>query len=371
MPQKILFVDNSARCFYIFRMPVAKAFKQAGYEVCAMTPLTDEYSRNIEQEGIKYLTYPLKSKFSPIEDIKLLLFLRKQYKKLRPDYIIHYTIKPNIYGSIAAKMNGIPSLAIVPGTGSIFSKKGFISSITAVLYKIAFRFPQKVWVLNQEDKKAFIQRNILQEKRIEILPGEGVDINYFNPQSEYNKKSPFIFLYMGRMLKEKGITYLAEAASILKKRTNEKFEVHLLGLVDGLAKDVISLEQIKKWEKDGTVKYLGSISDVRKEIENSDCVVLPSYYGEGVPRSLMEASAMLRPIITTDNVGCRDVIENGKTGLLCKVKDAEDLSDKMLQIMSLSETELRQMGVCGRNKITNEFDNKIIIKKYMDFIITK
>lgn len=129
------------------------------------------------------------------------------------------------------------------------------------------------------------------------------------------------------------------------------------------------MEQIKEWEKGGVVKYLGSISDVRKEIGNSDCVVLPSYYGEGVPRSLMEASAMQRAIITTDNVGCRDVIEDGKTGFLCKVKDAEDLSDKMFQMMSLNETEIQQMGICGRKKIIAEFDNRIIIKKYMDFII--
>lgn len=369
MSSKILFVDNSARCFYIFRMPVAIAFKQAGYEVQVMTPSIDEYSMNIEKEGIKHILYPLKSKFSPIEDIKLFLFLRKQYKRLKPDYIIHYTIKPNIYGSIAAKINKIPSLAVVPGTGSVFSKGGVISSITTMLYKIAFRFPEKIWVLNQEDKKAFLRKNIVKENKIEILPGEGVDINYFSPQQDYQKKEPFIFLYMGRMLKEKGITYLVEASSILKKKTNEKFEIHLLGLVDGLAKDVISLKQIKEWEKEGVVKYLGSISDVRKEIENSDCVVLPSYYGEGVPRSLMEASALQRAIITTDNVGCRDVIEDKKTGFLCKVKDAEDLSDKMLQMMALSETELRQMGACGRNKVISEFDNEIIIKKYMDFII--
>ncbi len=369
MSSKILFVDNSSRCFYIFRMPVAKAFKQAGYEVYVMTPTPDEYSMKIKKEGIDHISYPLKSKFSPMEDMKLLLFLRKQYKKLQPNYVIHYTIKPNIYGSIAAGINKIPSLAVVPGTGSVFSKKNIISFITTMLYKIAFRFPQKIWVLNQEDKKAFIQKNILKENRIEILLGEGVDINYFFVQNAYKKKSPFVFLYMGRMLKEKGITYLAEASSILKKKTNEKFEVHLLGLVDGLAKDIISLEQIKEWEKGGVVKYLGSISDVRKEIGNSDCVVLPSYYGEGVPRSLMEASAMQRAIITTDNVGCRDVIEDGKTGFLCKVKDAEDLSDKMFQMMSLNETEIQQMGICGRKKIIAEFDNRIIIKKYMDFII--
>lgn len=349
-------------------MPVARALKLAGYEVCVMTPSLDEYSKNIERENMNHVIYPLESKFSPIKDIKLFMFLLDQYKRLKPDYIIHYTIKPNIYGSIAAKINNIPSLAVVPGTGSIFSKKGIVPCITSILYKIAFCFPQKVWVLNKEDRNMFVAKNILKKNKIEILPGEGVDLEYFNTEHEYCKKKPFIFLYMGRMLKEKGIIYLVKASSILKEKVSDEFEIRLLGLVDGLAKDVISLEQIQEWEKCGFVKYLGSVSDVRKEIEVSDCIVLPSYYGEGVPRSLMEASALKRVIITTDNVGCRDVIEDRKTGLLCKPKDAKDLAEKMYQVMLLSEKELKEMGVNGRNKMIDEYDNRIIIKRYMDLI---
>lgn len=370
MPLKILFVDNTARCFYIFRMPVALAFKQAGHEVVVMTPSEDDYSQKIEKEGIRHVIYPLKGKFSPIEDIKLLLFLRKRYKQLSPDYIIHYTIKPNIYGSIAAGINRIPSLAVVPGTGSVFSKRGIVASIVKMLYKVAFHFPNKVWVLNQEDRNAFIKRNIVGNNRIEVLPSEGVDLNYFSPQQDYVKKDPFVFLYMGRMLKEKGITYLAEASSILKKRSDVSFEIHLLGLVDGLAKDVISMDQIREWERQGLVNYLGSLPDVRKEIENSDCVVLPSYYGEGVPRSLMEASALQRVIITTDNVGCKDVVEDGKTGFLCQPKNAEDLAEKMLHVMSLDEKKLCELGLNGRNKIVHEYDDKIIIKRYIDLVQT-
>lgn len=371
MSLKILFVDNTARCFYIFRMPVAQAFKQAGYDVIVMTPSEDEYSRNIEKAGIRHMIYPLKGKFSPVEDIKLLIFFWKQYKKLSPDYIIHYTIKPNIYGSIAAGINEIPSLAVVPGTGSVFSEKGVVSSIVKILYKVAFHFPSKIWVLNQEDKNAFIKKKIVKSNRIEVLPGEGVDLTYFSPQQDYVKKAPFVFLYMGRMLKEKGVIYLAEASSLLRKKSEMNFEIHLLGLVDGLTKDVISMEQIKEWERKGWVNYLGSLPDVRKEIENSDCIVLPSYYGEGVPRSLMEASALQRVIITTDNVGCKDVIEDGETGFLCQPKSAEDLAKKMFYVMSLDETRLRELGVNGRNKVIREFDNKIIVEKYMNLVQTQ
>lgn len=371
MALKILFVDNTARCFYIFRMPVAQAFKQAGYEVIVMTPSEDEYSRNIEKEGIRHMIYPLKGKFSPIEDIKLLICLWRKYKKIRPDYIIHYTIKPNIYGSIAAGINKIPSLAVVPGTGSVFSEKGVVSFIVKMLYKVAFHFSSKIWVLNQEDRNTFIKKNIVEDNKIEVLPGEGVDLDYFAPKQDYVKKAPFVFLYMGRMLKEKGVIYLVEASSLLRKKSKMNFEIHLLGLVDGLSKDVISMEQIKEWERRGVVNYLGSLPDVRKEIENSDCIVLPSYYGEGVPRSLMEASALQRVIITTDNVGCKDVIEDGKTGFLCRPKSVEDLAKKMLYVMLLDENRLRELGVNGRNKVICEFDNKIIVEKYMDLVQTQ
>lgn len=365
MSSKILFVDNSSRCFYIFRMPVAKAFKQAGYEVCVMTPLTDEYSQNIEREGIKHVTYPLKSKFSPMEDMKLLLFLRKQYKKLKPDYIIHYTIKPNIYGSIAARINKIPSLAVVPGTGSVFSKKGLVSSISAILYKIAFRFPQKIWVLNRDDRQSFLQKRIVKPEKIEILPGEGVNTNYFKANAEYHKHVPFVFLYMGRMLREKGVEHIAEAVRMLHRKGIRNFEVRLLGLVDGLSKDVISEKEIRQWESEKLVRFLGSVADVRPDIEAADCVLLPTFYGEGVPRSLMEACAMERMILATDNVGCRDIVQDGCNGVLCKPKSVEDLALKMERVLSMPEQEIKSMGMNGRKKVIAEFDERKIVECYL------
>ncbi len=364
---KILFVDNSTRCFCIFRLPVAKAFQALGYKVYVASPAPYEYFREeIEKCNIHHIPYDIGAKFSIVDDLKLCSTLYKIYNEINPQFVVHYTIKPNIYGSIAAKLLKIKSLAVVPGTGSVFQKRGVVSKIVELLYHFAFQFPQKVWVLNNDDLNAFMQRRIISKNRIEILPGEGVNSQYFNSTTIYKKNKKFVFLYMGRMLREKGVEYLANASAMLKNRGINSFEVHLLGLVDGLSNDVISEAEIRDWESKGIVKYLGSVPDVRKNIEAADCIILPSFYGEGVPRSLMEASSMKRAILTTDNVGCRDIVENGINGILCKSQDVEDLALKMLYMINLPESELRQMGENGRNIVLSKFEESVIINRYIE-----
>ena len=367
--KKIFFVDNSIRCFCLFRLSAAKAFKQIGYEIWVLTPESESiYINLILNEGIKHLSYKMSSKFSPIQDIKLLLLFRNLYKRLKPDYIFHYTIKPNIYGTLAAKLCSIPSVAIVPGTGSVFQNKGIISYVVVLLCRFAFKFPDKIWVLNKDDYKAFLSNNIVRLDKIEILPSEGIDLNYYKSNEIYCKHKPFVFLYMGRMLKEKGLEYIIEAAKLLRSRGHFDFEIHLLGLTDGLSKDVIPIETIKIWEKEKYIKFLGSVLDVRNNIEQSDCVLLPTFYGEGAPRSLMEACAMERIVIATDNVGCRDIVDDGINGFFCKVKDKNDLADKMEYVLLMPETDVKKMGINGKLKMQQEFEETIIINKYLSHI---
>lgn len=365
--KRILFVDNSTRCFYIFRLPVARAFKALGYDVYVASPAPFEYyKKEIEKNKIHHIPYEIGAKFSIIEDIKLCTSLFRLYKEVNPDFVVHYTIKPNIYGSIAAKLLKIKSLAIVPGTGSVFQEKGIVSKIVELLYHFAFKFPQKVWVLNNDDLQAFLQRRIISHNRIEILHSEGVNSDYYNTNSDYKKNETFVFLYMGRLLREKGIEYLANASALLKNRGIVSFEVQLLGLIDGLSNDVITETEIRDWESKNIIKYLGSVSDVRNNIEASDCVILPTFYGEGIPRSLMEASSMKRAILTTDNVGCRDIVENGVNGIMCKSQDVDDLAAKMLYMMELPEYELKKMGENGRNIILTKFEESVIVDKYIN-----
>lgn len=368
MSKKILFVDNSTRCFCIFRLSVAKAFVTQGYEAYVMSPAPyEEYVERIQEVGITHIPYEMGVKFSALGDLKLLFLYWNVYKQLRPDYVVHYTIKPNIYGSLAAKVNKIPSLAVVPGTGSVFQNSGIISRIVWLLYKCAFKYPQKVWVLNEDDYRAFLLKKIVSKERLVILPGEGVDINIFS-YKEYRRNNPFIFSYMGRMLREKGVELIAKAVKLLHQKGISNFEVRLLGLVDGLSKDVISEEEIRKWEKEGLVHFLGSVSDVRPNIEEADCILLPTFYGEGVPRSLMEACAMGRMVLATDNVGCRDVIQDGYNGVLCKPKDIEHLAFKMEMILNMPEWKIKDMGLNGRKKMIAEFAESKIVKRYLEEI---
>lgn len=367
MNKSIFFVDNSTRCFCIFRLAVAKAFIDIGYKVYVMSPPPYEYySEKIKEIGAIHIPYTMDGKFSPLGDLKLLIKYWYIYKKYKPDFVIHYTIKPNIYGSIAAKMNSIPSVSVVPGTGSVFQKKGGVSRIVLRLYKLSFKYPRKVWVLNEDDYKAFLSNNIVEKERLDILPGEGIDTTYYKSISIYKRHSPFVFLYMGRMLREKGVEYIAQASKRLRKKGISNFEIHLLGLVDGLSKDVISMEEIKEWEKEGLVRFLGSVSDVRMNIESADCILLPTFYGEGVPRSLMEACAMERAVLASNNVGCRDVVENLYNGILCKSQDVDDLADKMEYMMLLSEEQLNTMGKNGRTKVEKYFREEVIIQRYLE-----
>lgn len=365
MSKKILFVDNSTRCFCIFRLPIAKAFIACGYEVFVMSPEPYEYYVDrITETGAIHIPYKIGSKFSLIGDFKLLVGFWKKYHGLRPDFIVHYTIKPNIYGSIAAGITGIPSLSVVPGTGSVFKNQGAISQIVWKLYRFAFKFPRKVWVLNGDDREAFLQKHIVDAAKIEVLPGEGVNTHFFG-YVNYKRHTPFIFLYMGRMLREKGVEHLAEAVKQLHKKGIYYFEVRLLGLVDGLSKDVISEKEIRKWEEEGLVRFLGSSPDVRPNIAEADCIILPTFYGEGVPRSLMEACSIGRMVLTTDNVGCRDIVQDGCNGVLCKPKNVEDLVSKMEMVLSMSEEDIKRMGMNGRKRVMAEFDERQITDRYL------
>lgn len=368
MSKKVLFVDNSTRCFYLFRMPVAKALIASGYEVYVMSPLPyGEYVKRLEAAGVRHIPYEMGAKFSPLGDVKLLLLYRKVYHRLKPDYVIHYTIKPNIYGSLVAGMNKTPSLAVVPGTGSVFQNSGIISFIVKLLYKWAFRYPRKVWVLNKDDYSAFLAEKIVSRERLEVLPGEGIDTDSFC-YKEYKRNSPFVFLYMGRMLREKGVEIIAKAVRKLHQDGIKDFEVRLLGLVEGLSNDVISENELRQWEEEGLVRFLGSCFDVRPVIAEADCILLPSFYGEGVPRSLMEACSTGRVVLTTDNVGCRDVVQDGYNGVLCHPRDVEDLASKMKMVLSIPEHELKSMGLNGREKMINEFAEHKIVKRYLDEI---
>jgi glycosyltransferase involved in cell wall biosynthesis len=284
------------------------------------------------------------------------------YKNLQPDFIFHYTIKPNIYGTLAARFCKIKSISIITGLGNAFSNNGILFHVAKLLYKVSLAYPVEIWFLNSSDKSIFISNGIIKAHKSFILPGEGVNTTAFSPAVHRPENTAFTFLLVSRMLYDKGIEEFVEASKLLLKKGYSLTSL-LLGQIDYDNPEVIALEVLEKWQQEGIVQYLGSTNDVKPYIENVDVIVLPSYR-EGIPRILLEAAAMEKPIITTSIPGCVEVVEDGVNGYLCEVKNIEDLANQMEKLILLPVEEREKMGVAGRKKVLAGFDEKIIIDIY-------
>jgi glycosyltransferase involved in cell wall biosynthesis len=355
--KKIAIVVNNSWYAWNMRANLGFAFQKKGYKVVFISPY-DKYSENIK----KYFDYKdiyINSKgMNPIEDLKTLCAFYNVYRDIRPDIILHYNIKPNIYGTLAANMLNIPTINNIAGLGTLFIKQNFVTEIAKFLYKFSQKKATKIFFQNQDDFKIFIEEKLIQKEKCDILPGSGVDVEKFLP-IEKKENVIFRFLLVSRMLWAKGIQEFVEASVIIKNKY-KNVEFQLLGHLDVESPTAISKEQMDIWVKNGFVNYLGSSDDVRVEISEADCVVLPSFYREGTPRILLESASMEKPIITTNNVGCKDVVDDGINGFLCNIKDSVDLASKMEKILNLTQSERNFMGKEGRKKMLNFFDDKQI-----------
>ena len=362
--KKIAIVIHNTWQGYNFRMNLARALKKAQYDVVFISPFDAKYSPLIAKEFEYHPLYFDAKGINPLNDFKTMLALRKMYKQVAPDLVLNFSIKPNIYSSIVSGIMGIPSVSNITGLGTVFIKEGLVTRIAKGLYKYALHFNRKVFFQNSDDKNLFVKSHLVQEEKIDLLPGSGVDLEKFMPQTPQKKQEKFVFLLIARLLRDKGVLEFIEAVRMLKKRY-ETIEFQLLGAADFMNQTAISREEVKKWEDEGLVTYLGVSDSVQNVIMHADCVVLPSYR-EGTPRSLLEACAMEKPIIATDVVGCREVVEDGVNGYLCEVRNAQDLADKMEKMYSLTAEERQRLGQAGREKIIREFDEKIVITKYLE-----
>lgn len=358
---KIFFTANVLWDIYIFRYGVIKALIEDGHEVVVVAP-KDERIDFEKELGIRHIPIELSLRgVNPFKDLKLYRQLKKIYKEEKPDIVFHYTIKPNIYGSIAAKMAKIRSVAILTGLGYSFIEGGLISKIAKFMYKFALKFADEVWVLNEDDKNTLLEEKIV-NKEIFVLPGEGVDVEKFSPKEIIKARENIVFLMIARAFYDKGFReYIAAARKIKKKYKNVEF--WFLGALGGESANGVSKEEMKTLEDEGVIKYWGHRKDVPNIIGECDCVVLPSYR-EGISKVLMEAASMEKPLIATNVVGCKEIIEDGYNGYLVKLKDSNDLAEKMEKFINLSWNEQRELGINGRKKILKEFDEKIIIDIY-------
>lgn len=366
MGKKIVIMLNTAWNLINFRSGLIRSLVSHGYEVVAVAP-ADKYVPQIADIGCKFIPLSMDNNGThPGRDLMLLWRLFRLIRKERPDVFLGYTVKPNIYGSLAARVSGVPVINNVAGLGMVFIKSGWLNWFVRSLYRFAFARSHKVFFQNEDDRQLFITEKLVYRSVADCLPGSGVDLKKFQPVP-LPTRSPIRFLLVARILWSKGIGEYVKAARLLKKY-GHKAEVCLLGFQDVQNPDSISVSQMDKWVAEGVIHYLGVSDNVRKEIARADCIVLPSYYREGTPKTLLEAAAMARPIITTDSVGCRDVVDDGVNGFLCRPKDAVSLADNMVRIITMGRAELESMGLCGREKVERDFDEKIVIEKYLSAI---
>lgn len=359
---KVAIVLNTSWNIYNFRMNLVRSLQAVGHEIHTIAP-NDDYTHYLTEAGCIHHTVKMDSRgANPVKDLALIFELYSIYKKVRPDVILHYTIKPNVYGSLAASFLKIPVVNNVCGLGTVFLKDDLLSSVAMFLYRISFKFPKKVFFQNPDDLKAFLDKKLVPAKTVDLLPGSGIDLTRFKPMT-FQRNQKFTFLLISRLITDKGVLEYIDAVKKLKAEgINARFQV--LGAIDPEHKRGISREVIQEWINSGTIEYLGTTKDVRHFIELADCVVLPSYR-EGTPRTLLEAASSSKPIVATNVPGCNQVVEDKFNGLLCNIKDADDLAAKMRNMANFDDETLKAMGANGRRKMEAEYDESIVIDKYL------
>lgn len=347
-----------------------RSLKTRGDEVIG-AGAADGYESRLEPLGVKFVALPVPFKsINPLADLRLFWHFYRMYRGERPDVVHHFTIKPVIYGSIAARLAGVPRIVnTVTGLGFVFSDraKPWLRRIVELQYRTALSCAHFTFFQNEDDRSLFTERRLIRSAKAGLLPGSGVDTEQFSPTTSTpteKRTGSVVFLMMARLLQDKGVYEFIEAANRVKKEYPEaKFQ--LLGKRDEHNPAVVPLTDLTKWQEAGVVEYLGEVNDVRQIISEADVMVLPSYYREGTPRSLLEAAAMGKPIITTDNVGCRDVVDQGVNGILIPVKNVVALSEAMMCMLEDAERRA-MMGRAGREKIMREFDEEIVIQRCID-----
>jgi glycosyltransferase involved in cell wall biosynthesis len=365
----ILLSDNHLWALYHFRGRVIRSFLNEGYRVLVLAPESNDINDDNSIPGVEYIPIKLsRTNTGLFENVKYFYSLCKIYKRLNPDIIFHYTIKPILFGSIAAKLNHIPSVSMFTGLGHIFKKESLINNFARKLLKFGLRFPKNIIFLNKEDMNFLITHQIVtSDKSFLFDGGEGLDTSYYKPTTYRKINDHLVFIMVARILYEKGYKEY-RAAAIAIKKNNPTAEFILCGEIDSNHPSAVPEDVVIQDNKAGIITYKGRVDNVCEIIQKCDCFVLPSYYNEGMNRSLMEALSIGIPIITTDNNGCREMVIDGITGFLVKKQDTNSLVNAMTKFCSLTDEEKNQMGQEARKLAINRFSDEIVINNYLKII---
>lgn len=359
---RLMLIANSAWNLAHFRGGLIRALAAKGYELVAVCPQADLMPSDYRSLPVEHQTMRLdRSGLNPIADLQVVRDLSRLIDRSRPDAILSFTIKPNIYGCIAAARAGIPAIPNVSGLGTAFKSSRALRLLVERLYRFAFRNAPAVFFQNRDDLVLFVERGLVRRSQAMLVPGSGIDIEHFSPRPL--PAGEIRFLLIGRLLRDKGVREYAGAAKSLRPQfPAARFQ--LLGPLDPLNRTAIAADELGAWVADGTVEYLGTTDDVRPVIDQASVIVLPSYH-EGMPRTLLEGAAMARPLVASDIPGCREIVREGLTGLLCKAGDAGSLARAMAEMAAMPHERRVAMGLAARSIAKAEFDQQIVINAYV------
>lgn len=365
--KKVIITSNTSWYLYNFRKNTILSLIDVGYHVVAIAP-QDEYSKKISDLGCDFINIDIdQGGTNPVKDVKTFFNFFKSYSTVKPSVVLNFTPKNNIYSTLAAKLCHAKVINNIAGLGMVFINESFASKLARFLYKVSQHKADKVFFQNEDDRKLFLDNKLVDESITDRLPGSGVDLTRFTLQPAADD-GVVRFLLIARMLYDKGIGHYVEAARILKAKYGGSVEFQLLGFVGVNNPSAITEAEMQAWVDEGIVNYLGVSDSIEENIAKVDCMVLPSFYREGVPKSLLEAGAMGKPIVTTDNVGCRETVDDGVNGYLCELRSTESLTAKLELMIQMPHEQRLEMGRQSRLKIEREFDEQIVINKYLDAI---
>lgn len=363
----VVITSNTSWYLYNFRKNTILALIKEGYRVVAVSP-KDDYSQKLADLGAEYQHIEIdQGGTNPVKDVSTFFGFIGLYRKIRPDVVLNFTPKNNIYSTLAASSFGAKSVNNIAGLGMVFINENITAKLARFLYKISQPKAHTIFFQNNEDKELFAKHKLAPLEITDRVPGSGADLTRFS-LSPSKDDGVVRFLLIARMLYDKGIGHYVEAARELKSKYGDKVEFCLLGFLDVNNPSAVSKAEMKAWVEEGIVNYLGTSDNVESEIAKVDCMVLPSFYREGVPKSLLEACAMGKPIVTTDNVGCRETVDDGVNGYLCDLRSTSSLVEKLELMINLSHEQRLFMGENSRIKVENEFDEQIVINKYLQAV---
>lgn len=366
MIKRIAIIENNVLATNTIRKKLTLSLIENGYDVLVLTTGEEPEMNAVKSAGI------------PIENIgaggvglksiyNYIVRLNKSIRNFNPDVVLTFTIRPNIWGNFIAGFLNKPVISNITGIGALFSRKKFGYTIARTLLKYALQKTKWIFFQNEDDRNLFLSRKLVHIKNTQVIPGSGVDVHFFKPSINEKVNDELSFLFIGRLIKDKGIIEYCEAAlSVLSSYPKVKFKIVGPFWNQNFKSNSITQSDLKKYQQAG-IEYLGDTDDVRPFIENADVVVLPSYR-EGMSNVLLESGSMAKPCIASNVTGCKEIIDHGVTGFLCKAKDANDLAGMMIKMIKLSHAERTKMGKAAREKIKTQFNKQIVVDAYLSVL---